>query len=224
VGRLERDAFELHRVAQRSGRRADFDRAIAAYEELRRAHPSSPHAFEILYFDGEARYAIEDWAGAADCYARALARRPYDARSVEAAYAYVLAVRRAHGFVEKDPDPACGAPAAAPILEAYDEYLGLVAESPDRPLILFAKAKMLYACGRFADAEPVLAEIVDHAASSRVAAPAAAMLLDALEQQGKRAELLARVQSLTASPLAHDPLLTETLGALRSAQAPAREP
>jgi len=55
VVRLESDAFELHRAAQRSGRRADFDRAIAAYENLLRAHPGSPHAFEVLFFDGEAR-------------------------------------------------------------------------------------------------------------------------------------------------------------------------
>ena len=230
VVRLESDAFELHRAAQRSGRRADFDRAIAAYEELLRAHPGSPHAFEVLFFDGEARYAIEDWSGAADHYARALALRPHDARSPEAAYAYVLATRRAHGLVEKDPDPACqqlGAPkmeeipdAARPILAAYDKYLGLVAESPDRASIVFAKAKILFYCGHYAEAEPLFADIVDHAASSPVAPTAAAMLLDVLQQQGKRAELLARAQSLTESPLAHDPLLTESLAAIRKARRP----
>ena len=230
VVRLEGDAFELHRVAQRSGRRADFERAIAAYEELLRAHPGSPHAFEVLFYDGEARYAIEDWPGAANDYARALALKPHDARSPEAAYAYVLATRRAHGLAEKDPDPACrelGAPkmeeipvAALPILAAYDEYLGLVAESPDRPSILFAKAKIFYYCGHYAEAEPLFADIVDHATSSSIAAPAAAMLLDVLEQQGKHAELLARAQSLTEGPLAHDPWLTETLAAIRKAREP----
>jgi hypothetical protein len=223
---IYRAASSLHRKAGRTKDRADYRAAIAAYEELLASYTDSPRVYEANKFDGEARYAIEDWAGAALHYQRAIALDAHTKDAEELAYANVLATRYAAGLKDDDGDPRCsGEPTtaepipsdAAPILAAYDLYLQVAsADEKTRATILFLKGRLLQSCAHFADAETISAMVVDHFPDSPEAAASAVLLLDCLAEQGKTSEIIARGKALDATLLGSDPILSDVLREIRT--------
>jgi TolA-binding protein len=225
-----RTATSLHEAAARTRDRADYWKAIAAYEHFLAENPNNKNTYDAVFYDAEARWAIEDWAGAAARYQRALRLRPTDEKSQDAAYANVLATRRAAGISEDGEDPKCddasegGAEplpdTAVPIIDAYDLFLTTTKVSPERSTILYSKARILYSCRHFEEAEPLFANVVDEFGQTEIetAAAAAALLLDCLAEQGKTAETFTRAASLAKSPLASNPMLVKVLADIKAAR------
>ena len=228
---LYREALARHREAARTNDRAGYEAAIRGYERFLATNPSDAAAYEAHKFDGEARYAIADWSGAAEQYRRALAIDGHGKDSAELAYANVLATRYAQHLRDGDADPGCDddiaetprhdeeLPANAKLLVgAYDLFLALGdANDPMQPSIRFMKARILYSCAHFTEAEPIFATIAHDYAESPEAPPSAVLLLDALLQEGRRERALEVADELERTLLGSDPSVAEALRELRKA-------
>jgi TolA-binding protein len=226
-------ALVWHREAQKT-RNADTYALAERVYRLYLAHfPDGADAADMRYYHGEILWALERWKEAAEEYGRVVETKPDGPHARDAAYAAVLAWKNLLAFDEaahRDPParpsgdgrPARLAP--EPISEnerkmiaAFHVYRARVPDAPELPVIIYREAYIDYDHNRFDDAEPLFLEVVQKYPAHELAAFAANLFLDALNAQGKTAELVTWVgRFLDTKELVTDATLATRLVSLLS--------
>jgi TolA-binding protein len=218
-------ALVWHREAQRT-RNADTYALAERVYRLYLAHfPDGDDAADMRYYHGEILWALERWREAAEEYGRVVDMKPDGPHARDAAYAAVLAWKNLLAFDEKaHRDPPASAARLAPepipdderkMIAAFHTFRARVPDAPELPVIIYREAYIDYDHNHFDEAEPLFLEVAQKYPTHELAPFAANLFLDALNAQGKTAELVTWVgRFLDTKELVKDATLAGTLVAL----------
>jgi TolA-binding protein len=213
-------ALVWHREAQRTRNLDTYRLAERAYRLFLAHFPADPEAYEMSYYLGELLWVLERWQDAAEQYTRVVEMSPGGKYLRDAAYAAVLAWKNAlavaddahreeagrghEAFQARERQGKLG-PLPIPenqqkMIAAFHTYRAHVPDAPELPVMIYREAYIDYDYNHFAEAEKLFQEIVDKHAGHELGIYAANLLLDTLNAQGKRQEVVAWTRKLLETP------------------------
>jgi tetratricopeptide (TPR) repeat protein len=197
-------ALLWHKRAQKTRDPALYQLVDPLYRQYLTRFGAEKDSYDMTFNHAEVLWNLQRWAQAYEEYRRVVEMNPAGQHTREAAYAAVLAARNE---LELDGPPAQPAEQARPfspdetrMLAAFELYQAHVPSSPERPMIDFRRARLLYERGHFGEAAPLLMAVVEQHPDSELATYAANLHLDALARLGRPA--CPSVRALVAGPVA----------------------
>ncbi|HEX8954208.1 MAG TPA: tetratricopeptide repeat protein, partial [Polyangia bacterium] len=162
ASRLMELASVAHKHAQQTRDPKDYEKAASLYEQYF-ARPAHPEEHAMSFYYAELLFRQQRYEEAAKYYDRAITVDPKGKFAKEAVYAFVISTKNAVKTPNPTADqpPPCAQPRPCPIpadlqrlLAAFDRYVALVPESPQRPNMEYRRAKILYDYHHWAEAAP----------------------------------------------------------------------
>lgn len=140
-------AMARYQLAGESKQATDWKAAAADFATVLQKFPASPLAPKAAYLRGESLYSAGDAAGAIEAYGTMVAKFPDSPQVADALYALGVSQQEASKFAD----------AAA----TYEKFLAnpKLAGQPLAGEIRLRRAVCLYELGKFAEAEPLFAEV-----------------------------------------------------------------
>jgi tetratricopeptide (TPR) repeat protein len=176
--------------------------AEALYRVYLEQFPSGEHTDEARFYRAELLWAGERWREAAEQYTAVAEKDPRGRFAKEAAYAAILARKNALG-PEKPQEGGEPWPLSAEeraLVDAFDLYLRVVPDAPERVKVEYRRARIHYEHGLYDQALPLFAEIVDRYPEQELAVYAANLLLDVLKVTGREGEIPGWVAKFLKDP------------------------
>ncbi|MFQ5509719.1 MAG: tetratricopeptide repeat protein, partial [Leptospirillia bacterium] len=149
-------ARHYHSVAQESGAKADYDRAVHWYNRYLREYPNVAAAPGTVFLIGEALFEAGDYSGAAFAYRRSAYDYPRHKKSGEAAYAQVYALERY--LSEAKPGSATYRERLAALSDAFKSLVSAYPREPRLPQAYERITGLLFEQGD----HNTLYEVADH--------------------------------------------------------------
>ena len=208
--------MELATVAQKHAQETkdpkDYDAAAALYAKYF-ARPVHPEEHAMSFYYAELLFRQQRYDEAAKLYDRAITVDPKGKFAKEAVYAFVISTKNAVKTppTTKDSKPPCPdmKPCAIPadlqrLVAAFDRYLAIVAESPERSNMEYRRARVLYEYQHFAEAAPQFDHIFTAYPDNELATYSANLEMDCLALLKRWSELRALVERVKKSPIMVD--------------------
>ena len=210
-------ASVAHKHAQQTKDPKDYEEARKLYEQYfaRPAHPDE-HAMSFYY--AELLFKMERYDEAAKYYDRAITVDPQGKFAKEAAYALMISTKNAAKTPGPTPDsgPPCPDMKPCPIpvdlqrlVAAFDRYLQIVPDSPQRPNVEYRRARVFYEYQHFAEAAPQFDHILVAYPESDLATYSANLEMDCLAILKRHDDLRALVERVKKSPAMKDPVVQQ---------------
>jgi len=232
AGVLRELATTWHREAQKTQNMDTYALAQYLYKEYIDTFPEEKDAYEMTYYYAELMYKLaadrgraDLWQKAAETYTTVVKMNPKGKYLKDAAYAAVIAWRKALDVTDegedtsarqkKHPrkrkcrgrrckkvkeeikyDPKPISEKQQKMIAAFDTYIQNVPDAPELVPIIYRKARIYYDHNHFDEAVKIFATIVNKHPSHELAIYAANLLLDALNIQKKFDELNAWVDRM----------------------------
>jgi tetratricopeptide (TPR) repeat protein len=212
ASRLMELATVAHKHAQQTKDAKDYEAAASLYEQYF-ARPTHPEEHAMSFYYAELLFRMQRYDDAAKYYDRAVSVDAKGKFAKDAAYASMISMKNATQSPENASKPPCPDMKPCPIpkdvqrlVAAFDRYLTIVPESPERPNVEFRRARVYYEHNHFAEAAPqfdhVLASYPDH----ELATYSANFEMDCLALGKRYDELRALVDRVKKNPtLMKDP-------------------
>lgn len=226
AGTLRELAVLWHNEAQKTLNNDTYALAEQLYQEYLSSFPQEKDHYAMAFFYGELLFKLERWEQAADAYTTVVRLDPRGKYLKEAAYAAVIAWKNALNVVEevKDRDAAAPGEEHKPrplpanqqkMLVAFDTYLKYVPDAPERPAILYRKARTYYEHNLFEQAVDGFAKVLEQYPGHELAVYSANLLLDALNILRRYDEIAEWVERMNQMPALAKSELKETLARIR---------
>ena len=207
---LFEQANALHKEGFKEHDAAKLARAHELYQQYLAKSADDADATASFY-DAELLFNLQRYDDAATMYERVTTLAPKGRFASQAAYAFVIAAKNAVKPAARDGGPPCPdlkpcaiAPDRRRLLAAFDRYLALVADGPERPIIEYRKAKLLYDEQHFAEAAPIFDHVFVAYAGNELATYAANLEMDCWALLKREHELRALVERVKKSPIMND--------------------
>ncbi|MBK8481750.1 MAG: tetratricopeptide repeat protein [Proteobacteria bacterium] len=226
AGTLRELATLWHNEAQKTLNNDTYALAEQLYQQYLTSFPQEKDHYAMAFFYAELLFKLERWEQAADAYTVVVALEPRGKYLKESAYAAVIAWKNALNVAEEVKDHDASAPGEKfeprPIpanqqkmLVAFDTYLKHVPDAPERPAILYRKARTYYEHNHFAEAVDGFAQVLEQYPAHELAVYAANLLLDALNILKRYDDIADWVERMNRIPQLATSELKETLARIR---------
>jgi tetratricopeptide (TPR) repeat protein len=158
VRRWAEMATVLHKQAQETKDAKKYEEAAGYYEK----YLAKPHAHEatMAYYYAELLFHLQRYGEAAKMYERCVTVEPKGKYVKEAVYAYVISTKNASRPTDQpDAKPPCPdmKPCVIPddllrLVAAFERFIAVVPDSPERPNMEYRRARIFYEYQHFAEA------------------------------------------------------------------------
>jgi cellulose synthase operon protein C len=206
--RLMELATVAHKHAQETKDAKDYEQAASLYQQYF-AKPDHPEEHAMSFHYAELLFRLQRYEEAAKYYDRAVTVDPKGKFAKEAAYGTMISMRNA----TDTPDRARGKPPCpdtkpCPIpqdlqrlVAAFDHYMAIVPESPERTNVEYRRARVYYEHNHFAEAAPQFDHILVAHPDNELAVYSANLEMDCLAILKRYDELRALVERVKKNPV-----------------------
>ncbi|MGZ3405778.1 MAG: tetratricopeptide repeat protein, partial [Polyangia bacterium] len=164
--------------------------------------------YSMSFYYAELLFNLQRYDEAARYYDRVVTLDPKGKLTKEAAYAAMISTKNTmhapDDASDKPPCPdmkPCPIPADAQrLVTAFDRYLTIVPESPERPNVEYRRARVFYGYQHFAEAAPQFEHILAAYPNHELATYAANLEMDCLAILKRYGELRALVERVKKNP------------------------
>lgn len=226
AGTLRELATLWHNEAQKTLNNDTYALAEQLYKQYLASFPQEKDHYAMAFFYAELLFKLERWEQAAEAYTVVVGLEPRGRYLKESAYAAVISWKNALNVAEEVKDRETVAPGEKfkprPIpanqqkmLVAFDTYLKHVPDAPERPAILYRKARTYYEHNHFDEAVDGFAKVLEQYPGHELAVYSANLLLDSLNILKRYDEIAEWVERMNKMPKLAKGELAETLARIR---------
>jgi tetratricopeptide (TPR) repeat protein len=205
---LMQQATVAHKHAQQTKDPKDYEAAAKLYEQYF-ARPAHPEEHAMSFYYAELLFRMQRYDDAAKYYERTVTVDPKGKFAKEAAYASMISMKNAmRSPVDDGGKPPCPEMKPCPIpndaqrlVAAFDRYLTIVPESPERSNVEYRRARIYYGYQHFAEAASQFDHILVAYPDHEFATYSANLEMDCLAILKRYDELRALVERVKKNPV-----------------------
>lgn len=203
-------ATVAHKHAQETKDAKDYEKAASLYQQYF-AKPEHPEEHAMSFYYAELLFHLQRYEEAANYYDRAVTLDPKGKFAREAAYAALISRKNAIRSPNDPSKPMCpdDNPCAIPddqqrLVAAFDRYIAVVPDSPQRPTIEYRRARVYFEHNHFAEAAAQFDHIFTAYPELELATYSANLEMDCLAMLKRYDELRALLARVKKSPAMKD--------------------
>lgn len=208
--RLMELATVAHKHAQETKDAKDYEQAASLYQQYFAA-PEHPEEHAMSFYYAELLFHLQRYDEAANYYDRAVTVDTKGKFVGEAAYGALISRKNAIHSPNDPSKPMCpdGNPCPIPedqqrLVAAFDRYIAVVPNSPQRPTVEYRRARVYYEHNHFAEAASQFDHIFTTYPQLELATYSANLEMDCLALLKRYDQLRALIERVKKSPAMKD--------------------